>query len=159
MSSVSNLGNCLSQIKQWTIENKLGINDGKAEVVHFLSNFFAKKLLQVSELVINQASVCHLSVLFDKHLNMKSHINNICKRVTITLSDISKIRRYLDTATTEQLVHDVITSVLDSCNSLLHALQNTEHDMLQHIPNSAARLAVRFHAIYVMLEKKSQRCL
>ena len=72
MSSVSNLENCLSQIKQWTIENKLGINDGKAEVVHFLSNFFAKKLLRVSELVINQASVCHLSVLFDKHLNMKS---------------------------------------------------------------------------------------
>ena len=148
LSSVKNLENCLSQIKQWTVENKLVLNDAKTEVIHFYSNFL-KDHLQVTDVIVDQTSIMpsecarNLGVLFDKHLNMKSHIRNICKKATFALYNISKIRKYLDTATTERLVHAFITSVLDSCNSLLYGLPSTELDKLQHIQNSAARLVSR----------------
>ena len=54
--------------------------------------------------------------------------------------NIGKLRKYLDQASTEKLVHSFVTSRLDSCNSLLFGLPSKELDRLQRVHNSAARL-------------------
>ena len=56
---------------------------------------------------------------------------------------ISKIRRYLDDDTATRLVHALVTSRLDSCNSLLYGLPDKDLAKLQRIQNIAARLICR----------------
>ena len=54
--------------------------------------------------------------------------------------NISNIRKYLSSTTTEILVHAFVSSKLDNCNSLLYGLPNCLLKKLQHVQNAAARL-------------------
>ena len=71
---------------------------------------------------------------------MSPHVNSICKSASFALWKIGKIRKLLDSHSTEKLVHAFITSRLDYCNSLLFGLPNYQLKKLQLIQNSAARL-------------------
>ena len=82
-------------------------------------------------------------VTFDRHMSLDQHVTNICKTCFFHLRKTAKIRYYLSTADTETLVHSLITSKLDSCNSLLYGLPKLMIDRLQNVQNSAARLIAR----------------
>jgi hypothetical protein len=76
-------------------------------------------------------------------MSLDQHVTNICKTCFFHLRKIAKIRDYLSTADTETLVNSLITSKLDSCNSLLYGLPKFMIDRLQNVQNSAARLIAR----------------
>ena len=57
--------------------------------------------------------------------------------------NISKIRKYLDHATTERLVHAFITSKLDFSNGLLYGVPKTSIKKLQIVQNTAARIITK----------------
>ena len=78
----------------------------------------------------------------DSSLNMRNHINHLCKSALMAIKKISKIRRYLDDETATLLVHALVTSRLVSCNSLLYGLPK-DLAKLQGIQNIAARLICR----------------
>ena len=59
------------------------------------------------------------------------------------IRNISHIRKYLDQASTETLVHAFITSKLDNLNSLLFGLPEYQIEKLQKIQNAAAKLILR----------------
>ena len=61
----------------------------------------------------------------------------------MSIRNIGRLRKYLDQQTCEKLVHAFITSKLDSCNSLLTGLPDSEISKLQSVQNSAARLVMR----------------
>ena len=61
----------------------------------------------------------------------------------MAIRKISKIRQYLDYDTATRLVHALVTSRLDSCNSLLYGLPDKDLAKLQRIQNIAARLICR----------------
>ena len=81
-----------------------------------------------------------LSVFFDKHMNLKCHISSICSSASFALRNIGKIRKHLDRATTERLVHAFVSSRLDNCNSLLFGLPLDQIERLQSMQNTAARV-------------------
>ena len=66
------------------IKNMLKINDSKTEFLVLTSSFFKQ---QFNELQINvgntqikpTASERNLGVIFDSHLNLESHIYNVCR--------------------------------------------------------------------------------
>ena len=74
---------------------------------------------------------------------MNQHVNNICRSASFALYNIGKIRPYLDEASTKKLVHALVVSRLDTCNSLLYGLPQNLTDKLQRVQNSAARLVTR----------------
>ena len=82
-------------------------------------------------------SVRNLGSWFDKNINMVTHIKNIYKAATFHLCNIRRIRKYLTNNTTQTLVHAVIMSRTDYCNSLCEVVHVNK---LQRIRNSAARL-------------------
>ena len=74
---------------------------------------------------------------------MHRHVNNICRKASLALRRIGSVRQYLNSNTTEVLVHAFVTSQLDSCNCLLLGTPEKEISKLQRIQNSAARLVSR----------------
>ena len=85
----------------------------------------------------------NLGVVFDDHLTMSSHINSIYRSASLALRNIGRVRKYLDQANTERLVHAFLTSRPDYCNSLLYGLPPKEISKLQRLQNSAARLVLK----------------
>ena len=73
-------------------------------------------------------------------LQFKSHISDVCKSSFYHLRNISRIRRYLTSETTEMVVHAFVTSKLDYCNSLLYGLPKFLIAKLQSVQNSAGCL-------------------
>ena len=84
--------------------------------------------------------VCNLGVQFDAEMTMESYVTAVCKSAIFHLRNISRIRRYLTAAATEQVVHAFVTSRLDIGNALLYRLPMKQMQRLQKIQNWAARL-------------------
>ena len=82
-------------------------------------------------------------VMFDKHLNMCEHVNQICGKAQFLFKKIGDIRNCLSIVTTEHLIPAYVTSQLDCCNSLLYGLPNSCILKLQRVQNSAARIIYR----------------
>lgn len=63
-------------------------------------------------------SAKNMSIIFDQHLSLDQRVTSICKSCFVfDLPSIARIRECLSTTDTETLVHAIITSRLDSCNS------------------------------------------
>ena len=80
----------------------------------------------------------------------------VCKSAILHLRNISRIRRYLTAAATEQVVHAFVTSRLDIGNALLYRLPLKQTQRLQKIQNWAARLidgAMRYSHATPLLKK------
>ena len=71
---------------------------------------------------------------------MKEHVRRIVQAASFAINKIGRLRRFLDSTSTERLVHAFVSSRLDYCNSLLYGLPSSEIDKLQRVQNSAARL-------------------
>ena len=100
--------------------------------------------LQVGESSLTpRAIVKNLGVIIDGHLSMKKQVQSLCKRANFHIWSIDWIRRFLDDATTEKLMHAFVFSTIDSCNSLLYGLPDKLLDRLQLVQNKAARMVRR----------------
>ena len=144
---VSKLELCLQDIRIWMKDNQLVLNDDKMEVLHVSSRFKpSQELAPITSgscHVKPSSSLRNLGVIFDSHLTMHRHVNNICRKASLALRRIGSVRQYLNSNTTEVLVHAFVTSQLDSCNCLLLGTPEKEISKLQRIQNSAARLVSR----------------
>ena len=115
---------CISDIRTWMIKNKLKINDSKTEFLVLTSSYFKQ---QFKDLQINvgntdirpTASARNLGVIFDSHLNLESHINNVCRSAYFHLRNIGSVRNMLSDDVCSQLIHALVTVRIDYCNSLL----------------------------------------
>ena len=76
----------------------------------------------------------------DQEMTMESHMTVVCKSAIFHLRNISRIRRYLTAAATEQVIHVFVTSRLDVGNALLYRLPLKHIRRLQKFRNWAARL-------------------
>ena len=74
---------------------------------------------------------------FYQYLTFHDHISGICKFTPFHLRGIGRIRSLLTFDATAQLIHALITSRLDFCNSILY---NKPIERLQRIQNQAARM-------------------
>ena len=69
------------------------------------------------------ASARNLGTWVDSHLDMGIHITKTCRSAFYYLYNIRHIRKYLSRESTEKLVHAIISSRLDYCNSLLYGIR------------------------------------
>ena len=119
-------------------------NPDKTEITLFSSRFSSRQAMEsfsVENFPIQLSdSVCNLGVIFDKHLSFSQHINNICRKATLAMKSVSRIRKYLSADNLKCLVNTMVISHLDYCNGLLYGLPDTEISKLQRVQNAAARL-------------------
>ena len=132
------------------ISQKLKINDDKTEFLILASPNMHSKLighsfsLPVGHCSITPTSAARsLGVIFDDKLSMDAHIKSVCKSTQYHLRNIGAIRHLLTDDAAAQLVHSLISSRLDYCNSLLCGLPDNAIQKLQRIQNNAARIVSR----------------
>ena len=122
------------------------MHDDKTELIHVRSRFSHSASCDIT---IGDSSIkCkpearNLGVIFNQNLCVKSQINSCCRASYIALSNISKIRKYLNQNQAEKLVHAFVTSRIDHCNSLLYGIAQYDIDKLQRVLNAAARIVKR----------------
>ena len=140
--------NCMKEIIKWMNTHFLKINPVKTELlllypkslqnkVIIKGTMFDEKCVRFSDCVKN------LGVWLDKNLNLDKHVNHIVSHCYKLLKDIRRIRNVLSKEHTEMLIHAVITSRLDYCNSLFYNMDKTNLYKLQKVQNAAARLVVK----------------
>ena len=83
------------------------------------------------ETVQPSSSFRNLGVILDPSADMEDHIKKICKTCHFHLTNISKIRTYLDRESTEAIIHALVTTNLDYCNATLYGLPKVPFNRLQ----------------------------
>jgi len=74
------------------------------------------------EFVSKSDSTTLLGVDVDSTLSLKNHVKNTRKCCFYKLHNLFKIRRFLSEDAVKTMVHTLITSKLDYCNSILNGL-------------------------------------
>ena len=120
------------------------LNKDKTELLVISAKHLPRPLLQeisvVNETIRSSQKTRNIGVIFDNHFRFNEHVASICKSSFYHLRNISSIRKYLSSTTTEILVHAFVSSKLDYCNSLLYGVPNYLTKKLQRVQNAAARL-------------------
>ncbi len=139
---------CVEDIRNWMKTMMLKMNDSKTEFIVIGTQQQLAKCSSNSITIGNQeipASdfVRNLGAYFDKHMSMEHHIRVKCKAAYAQLYNISKVRRYLDQKTAEILIHSLVHSHIDYCNSLLIGVPKYLIKKMQMVQNTAARILWR----------------
>ena len=145
--AISSIQSCTAQIKDWMTVNKLRLNDSKTEVL-LLGPKVQRNRLHLDSLMVGDSEICvpitgsirNLGAYFDSDLSMNAHVTKVCQAIHLHLRNIGKVRKYLDFDTTTILVHSLVTSRLDYCNSLRLGVPKQTLNRLQMVQNHAARL-------------------
>ena len=143
---LSSLECCLQDITCWLSSNKLVCNHGKTEVLHFTSRFRQHLPISVSlhgNEIPPKPEARDLGVVLDSHLQLTTHVNNVCKSASLGIRNIGRIRKYIGKTEAERLIHAFVSSKLDYCNGILYGLPDYQIKKLQRLQNTAARIVTR----------------
>ena len=139
---------CISDIRRWMILNKLKINDAKTEFIVFRSPMLKHDLSDLSvnvggNVIKPSEKVRDLGVILDQTLSFDDHISTICQSAHFHIRNIGRIRNLLSFDACATLIHALIGSRLDYCNSLLYNIADAKVERLQKVQNQAARILTR----------------
>lgn len=134
----------VDDMDKWMIYNKLKRNGDKTELAVLSSPYRPRpsldSILIDNATVLSSSKVRNIGVIFDESLSMAPQVSSVCKSSFFHLRNIARIRKYLTPDAARLLVHALITSKLDYCNSLLYGLPKYIIQKLQYVQNAAARL-------------------
>ena len=139
---------CVNNVVNWMNSMFLKINPDKTEIILFhpyamRHQVIIKGTMIGKECIRYSSEVKNVGVMLDCHFNLNKHVNLIVANCYRLLRNIGRIRNVISTSHTEVLVHAVISSRLDYCNSLFINISKSNLNKLQKVQNAAARLVVR----------------
>ena len=128
--------------------NKLQSNKGKTKfIVLGLKNQLRHTEIDALHLegdtINSQSVVKNLGVYMDEHFSMKIKICKVCRDCYFHIKNIYKIRSCLTFDATKMIVHALIISRLDYCNSLYYGLSQGLIKRLEKVQKAAAFLITR----------------
>ena len=135
----------LDNIIKWMNMNRLKINPTKTELMYIASRWQIRKCVENSirvgaDRVERSAHVKLLGAWLDEHLSFEFHIRQKCKNAMLSIYKIKNLRKYLSMEACQVLIHSLMFSHLDYCNSLLFGLPECTIGKLQRVQNIAAKL-------------------
>ena len=141
----SDVPSCLSSISDWTNAHFLKLNESKTHVMVFGNKSF-KESVNLSGCLNSSGSLLPLShatkllgTHIDDTLSFDLHVSKTVSSSLIILKNVRSIRKFLTPDAAETLIHSIITSKLDQCNSLLFNVSSSNMTKLQRIQNFALR--------------------
>ena len=137
-------------VDKWMNDRRLKMNANKTEImvignsnnIRSIKNDLGHEVPFGNSTITLSEKFRNLGFIFDQTLNLSNHINITKQKAICGLINISHISTLIDQKHRLQLVHSLVLSHIDFCNSLYYGLSNTDLNPLQLILNSAARLIV-----------------
>ena len=136
----------LSDIKIWMARRKLKLNDGKTEIIVIRGNLrnvpvanFGVMNFGDTQLVPSE-SAKNLGVVLDSSLSFRPHVDSIIKTCNFHIRNLYMIKDFVNRKNLVTMVHSLIISKVDYCNSLFIGLPNITLKKIQSVLNRAARL-------------------
>ena len=145
-NAIAAMVECLHEIRQWMIRDRLHVNDDKTELALIGTNAQLRKVsistLRIGDVEVHPSidPIRNLVVWIDNTFRMKLHVINTCKSAFFHLHNIRRIRKNFSRDSTEKLIHAFVSSRLDYCNNLLYGLPKNLISKLQRVQNTAARI-------------------
>lgn len=128
------------------VKRRLKLNEGKTEIMVIRGNLrripdddFGVLNLGGAQLVPVE-SAKNLGVTLDSALSFRQHIDSIVKTCNFHIRNLYIIKKYISRQNLLSLIHSLIVSRVDYCNSLLIGLPNVTLKRIQSVFNRAARL-------------------
>lgn len=139
----------MDRITQWMHHFFLKINPDKTEIMLFVPKSL-KSHPTINGTIFSNGTcirfsntVTNLGVTLDRFLTFEPYVNSTVAYCYKLLKDVSSIRGLITQEQTEMLVHSIISSRLDYCNSLLYGLNKSVLEKFQKVQNAAARVVLR----------------
>ena len=138
---------CIQEVRSWMASNYLCLNGDKTEVLFSGKKSLLSKAGDISitigdSVVTSTTQARNIGMVMDNVLNLKNHVNSICKGAWFHLWNTGLIRQCIDQHICEQLIHAFDSSKLNFLN-LLHGLPDVDLRKLQRVQYAAARLVTR----------------
>ncbi len=136
---------CMNHIITWSHAHFMKINPEKTELMLLYPSSLSREVIIKGVLFEDQCirfsnQGKNVGVWIDRNFTMNKHVNSVVSHCYKILKDIGRIKKYLEKSRLEQLVHAVIASRLDYCNSLLVNMSKENLFKYQKVQNTAARL-------------------
>ena len=125
---------------------KLKLNDGKTEIIVIWGNLRNVSLANFGVMSFGNTqlvpceSAKNLGVVLDSSLSFRSHVDSIVKTCNFHIRNLYMIKDFVNRKNLVTLVHSLIVSKVDYCNSLFIGLPNVILKKAQSVLNRAARL-------------------
>ena len=121
---------------------KLKLNDGKTEIIVIRGNLRNISLADFGVMSFGDAQVVpfesakNLGVVLDSTLSFRSHVDSVVKICNFHIRNLYMIRDFVSKKNLITLVHSLILSRVDHCNSVLIGLPNVTLKKAQSLLNS-----------------------
>ena len=143
-SAISSVETCISDFKNWMIENKLQLSDEKTECLQIRPNKCTHNLNCTSTSIGHNVmsfstTEINLGLYLRDDMRIDAHVQDICRKAYIDMRRISSIRHLSIDATKTPLTAFVLPK-LDYYNSLLHGSPLYMLERHQKVQISAVRL-------------------
>ena len=135
---------CLRELNKWMLLNNLWLNNDKTELLVLHAKHRPKPPLDsitVGDATVEPTSSArNIGAVFNDTMSFEEHVNHLCWTASYHIRNISRVRPSLSIDSTKTLVHALVTSCLDHCNSLLYGLPDYLIQRLQYVMNAAAKV-------------------
>ena len=138
---------CMNEIVKWSDAFFMKINPEKTEIALLCPSSLNHEVIIQGVIYENQCirfskEVKNVGVWLDRNLRMSHHVNHISSHSYKILKDIGRIKKCLEQSHLERLVHAVISTRLDYCNSIFKNINQDNLYKLQKVQNAAGRLVL-----------------
>ena len=133
-------------VSLWMNARKLKLNPEKTEFLLVGSSLRRRAYEDLSCITLDNSQILvsdkvrSLGVTIDSSLTLRNQLSALRRKVTGNLINISRISRFIDQRSRLKLIHNLVLSSVDFCNSLYCELPNKDLRPLQVLVNSAARV-------------------
>ena len=118
------LSSLLSDLKIWMAIRKLKLNDGKTEIIVIRRSLRNVSVANFGVMSFGNTQLVHcesaknLGVVLDSSLSFRFHIDSIVKTCNFHIRNPYMIKDFVNRKNLVTLVHSLIISTVDYCNSL-----------------------------------------
>jgi len=138
---------CLSKIKEWADSHFLNkMNSNKTEVIVFHGSSPSQNFVDFSSFITNTGSMSAISnhskllgFQIDDTLKMNHQVTCLSRSVNVVLRNLCSVRHMTPESSRRTLVHSLVMSKIDNCNSLYLGTSEENMHKLQMLQNAALR--------------------